>query len=106
MQDRRVGSSVTATADTAKPKPNGGRPPELEESLNATLVHPLSDRLTTALVPTGITPNMVSAMGVVASIGAGIFYALPAWPFATVIAFLFHLGWHVLDGADGDLARR
>jgi hypothetical protein len=42
----------------------------------------------------------------VASIGAGIFYALPGWPFTTAAAFVFHLGWHVLDGADGDLARR
>lgn len=97
---------MTAAAQAAPPRASGGRPPELEEWLNGHLVHPLSDRLTTALVPTTITPNMVSAFGVVASIGAGIFYAVPLWPVSTVIAFLFHLGWHVFDGADGDLARR
>jgi hypothetical protein len=91
---------------SAAERARAGRPPELEEALNAKLVHPLSDRLTTALVPTGITPNVVSAMGVVASIGAGLFYAMPGWPFTTALAFAFHLGWHVLDGADGDLARR
>jgi phosphatidylglycerophosphate synthase len=97
---------MTATAQNAAPRSVGSRPPEIEEWLNGRVIHPLSDRLTDALVPTGVTPNMVSAFGVVSSIGAGVFYALPGWPATTLIAFLFHLGWHVFDGSDGDLARR
>ena len=97
---------MSEVADPDARRRIAARPPEIEEWLNGRVIHPLSDRLTTALVPTGITPNMVSAFGVVASAGAGIFYAMPGWPAATVVAFLFHLGWHVFDGADGDLARR
>ena len=97
---------MTTATQTGAPRSMASRPPELEEWLNGRLIHPLSDRLTDALVPTGITPNMVSAFGVISSVGAGVFYAMPGWPLTTAIAFLFHLGWHVLDGADGDLARR
>ena len=97
---------MSAAEDPIARRQIAARPPEIEEWLNGRVIHPLSDRLTTTLVPTGITPNMVSAFGVVASAGAGIFYAMPGWPVATAVAFLFHLGWHVFDGSDGDLARR
>jgi hypothetical protein len=32
-------------------------------------------------------------------------YAAVAWPAGALLGFALHLGWHVVDGADGDLAR-
>ena len=79
---------------------------EIEEPLNSRVIHPLSRALVTLLIPTGITPNAVSALGVVGAAAAAAVYALPYWPVSAVLGFILHLGWHVLDGADGDLARR
>lgn len=81
------------------------RPAELEDWLNARLYHPLSWRLARALVPTRITPDMVSAAGAGAIILAAAAYAELAWPWSIALGLLLHMGWHVLDGADGDLAR-
>jgi hypothetical protein len=82
------------------------RPLEIEEPLNSRVIHPLSRRLVTLLIPTGITPNAVSALGVLAAAAAAVVYALPYWPVSAVMGFILHLSWHVLDGADGNLARR
>lgn len=83
-----------------------GRPSEIEEWSNRLVVHPLSRAVAQALVPTKITPNMVSVLGaVMAAAGAGAFLALP-WPAGALVGFGFQVAWHVFDGADGDLARR
>jgi hypothetical protein len=89
----------------------GGKPPELELWSNRWIVHPLSRRLAILLIPTPLTPNMVSCLGVVAAAGAAYFYGAqnwdgPAWPWSVACGFLCHVGWHVIDGADGELARR
>lgn len=81
------------------------RPAELEDWLNARLYHPLSWRLARALVPTRITPDMVSAAGALAIMLAAAAYAELTWPWGIALGLLLHMGWHVLDGADGDLAR-
>jgi phosphatidylglycerophosphate synthase len=95
-----------SSSPTAEDRPAQGRPVEIEEWLNRVLIHPLSRRLVTVLIPTGVTPNMVSVMGVVmAAIAAGLYGGLP-WPVSALLGFVAHLGWHVFDGADGDLARR
>ena len=83
----------------------GGRPVELEDWLNRYLYHPLSLRLARLLSKTPITPNIVSITGGVAVVIAAIFYTSGMGPFAAAIGLLIHMGWHVLDGADGDLAR-
>jgi hypothetical protein len=81
------------------------RPPELEDVLNARIYHPLSDRIAAALAATPVTPNMVS-------IGGALLVAIAAWfyvgldgPLSVLLGFLAHASWHVLDGADGTLAR-
>lgn len=81
------------------------RPHELEDWLNRNLYHPLSHRLAEGLDGTFVTPNMVSVAG-------GFVVALAAWVYAlngsvwlAVGGLLLHMSWHVLDGADGDLAR-
>jgi hypothetical protein len=48
---------------------------------------------------------MVSAAGALAIMGAALAYSLPLWPLHVAAGLALHMGWHVLDGADGDLAR-
>ena len=81
------------------------RPPELEDWLNASLYHPLAARLARALGPTRVTPDMVSGAGAVAIMLAALAYAQGGWPWGVLVGLALHMGWHVLDGADGDLAR-
>lgn len=82
-----------------------GRPPELEDPLNLYIYHPLARRLARALQPTGITPNMVSVTGGLMVVAAGTCYVHLGWPLSVAIGFTLHALWHVVDGADGDLAR-
>lgn len=81
------------------------RPPELEDWLNDRLYHPLSWQLAQRLAPTPITPDMVSAAGALAIMLAAAAYSQLAWPVSVALGLVLHMGWHVLDGADGDLAR-
>lgn len=82
-----------------------GKPRELQGFLNRTVYHPMARRLARALARTPVTPNMVSVFGAVMVIAAGVLYALVGTPLAIGIGFALHLLWHVVDGADGDLAR-
>ncbi|MDY7099209.1 MAG: CDP-alcohol phosphatidyltransferase family protein [Pseudomonadota bacterium] len=83
----------------------GARPAELEDWLNARLYHPLSARLAAVLSRTPVTPNMVSVTGGLSVLLAAYLYTREAglvWP---VLGLIVHMAWHVIDGADGDLAR-
>lgn len=82
-----------------------GKPRELQGFLNRTVYHPAAKRLARALVPTPVTPNMVSVFGALMVIAAGILYARVGTTAAILAGFAIHLLWHVVDGADGDLAR-
>ena len=90
----------------AAPAPRRTRPPELEDWLNARLYHPLSGRIAATLERTPVTPNMVSIAGGMAVVLAGALYIALPLPLSVALGFLVHAAWHVLDGADGDLARR
>jgi phosphatidylglycerophosphate synthase len=83
-----------------------GRPPEIEELANQLWVHPTSRALVRLLIPTSVTPNQISLVSILAAAAAGAsFIWLPRVAGAlTGLVWLFV--WHVLDGADGDLARR
>lgn len=81
------------------------RPRELQDGLNYYLYHPLAWQLARMLAKTPITPNMVSVLGAGLVIGAGFAYAAPGWPLMALLGMALHMGWHVVDGADGDLAR-
>ncbi len=86
--------------------PEIARPAELELWSNRRLVHPLSRALAARLASTWVTPNMVSVVGaVMAVVGAGA-YTLAPWPWGPLLGLASHYAWHVLDGADGELARR
>jgi len=94
------------TAGRAQPSPGPGRPREIEEALNFHVIHPMARAVATLLIPTGVSPNTVSALGVVMmALACGCYLGLP-WPWSALVGLLFHIAWHVFDGADGDLARR
>lgn len=97
----------TEPSPDQKPRPpeRPPRPAELEDWLNGRLYHPLSWRLARRLAPTPVTPDMVSAAGALAIMLAASAYSQLAWPWSVVLGLALHMGWHVLDGADGDLAR-
>lgn len=98
---RRV-TQPCPTSPAAKPP---RRPPELEDWLNARLYHPLAAWLALWLAPTRVTPDMVSAAGALAIMLAALAYGQGGWPWGALAGLALHMGWHVLDGADGDLAR-
>lgn len=81
------------------------RPRELEDALNFHIYHPLAWRLAQGLARTPLTPNLVSVVGAGFVVAAAIAYAQPWWPVSALLGMALHMGWHVVDGADGDLAR-
>ncbi len=78
---------------------------ELQDPLNHYLYHPLAWQLARLLARTPLTPNMVSVIGALFVVLAAVFYAQPGWPLTAAIGMALHMSWHVIDGADGDLAR-
>lgn len=86
------------------------RPRELQDLLNHYLYHPLAWQLARLLARTPLTPNMVSVIGGCFVIAAGAVYTQPqwlhvVWPWSALLGMALHMTWHVVDGADGDLAR-
>lgn len=82
------------------------RPPELEDWLNRNIYHPLAKLLAVRLArSTRVTPNQVSVAGLLLVWCAALAYTGLAWPLSAALGFLLHALWHVVDGADGDLAR-
>lgn len=81
------------------------RPRELQDPLNFYLYHPLAWQLARLLAPTPITPNMVSVVGAGFVVAAALAYTQLTWPVAAALGMALHMTWHVVDGADGDLAR-
>jgi phosphatidylglycerophosphate synthase len=91
----------------ARPRPQ--RPRELQDALNHYLYHPLAWQLARLLARTPLTPNMVSVIGGCCVVAAAVVYAQPGWAQfpsgPALLGMLLHMTWHVVDGADGDLAR-
>jgi phosphatidylglycerophosphate synthase len=95
-----------AVTETPAVSPIPGRPREIEAISNLYLVHPAARALVDWLQHTQVTPNQVSVASVAAAAAAAYCYVGLAWPWAAFVGLSFHFAWHVLDGADGDLARR
>ena len=81
------------------------RPRETEDPLNLFLYHPLAATLARWLQPTGVSPNAVSVAGMLCIWSAAACYLLLPWPQSALFGLCLHMLWHVVDGADGDLAR-
>jgi len=78
---------------------------EIEEFTNRYLIHPISSRLVPILHRLDIHPNTVSLAGALSGAIAALCYYNYEVPAASIAGFLFMVGWHVMDGADGQLAR-
>lgn len=100
-----AGDGEPAHSPGAQHRKRPQRPRELQDPLNFYLYHPLAWRLAQLLAKTPLTPNVVSVIGGCFVVAAGIVYIQPwGWPGA-LLGMLLHMTWHVIDGADGDLAR-
>ena len=81
------------------------RTSEIEEITNRYFIHPLGGRLVPLFARMHVTPNVVSLTGLLFGVLAGFafyHYQSMLW---TVAGFVMMIGWHVMDGADGQLAR-
>lgn len=85
---------------------SGLRNPDIEEASNRLFIHRLSMALIPFFIRTRITPNMVSCLGALCGLIAAFFYYNYESTAACVCGFAFMIGWHVFDGADGQLARQ
>jgi phosphatidylglycerophosphate synthase len=81
------------------------RTSEIEELSNLYLIHPISAFLTPRFAALGIKPNAVSLAGMAFGIAAGFCYFHVGHRAFAVAGFLLMIAWHVMDGADGQLAR-
>lgn len=78
---------------------------EIEDPTNLYFIHPISARLVPVFAKYGIKPNSVSLIGMGCGIAAGFAYSAYHWSWCAVLGFMLMLCWHVMDGADGQLAR-
>lgn len=93
------------TATPTAPPDSVKRTSEIEEWSNRVFVHPISRALVTVLARWGVSPNAVSLAGLALGAGAAVAYLDYAqWPMV-LLGFTLMVGWHVMDGADGQLAR-
>lgn len=90
---------------TSAPIKRPARAREMQDALNHYIYHPLAWQLARALAPTPLTPNMVSVFGGLLVVAAGAVYWTTHGPWWAIVGMALHLSWHVVDGADGDLAR-
>ena len=81
------------------------RTTEIEEITNLHLIHPLASRLVPIFARLRVTPNAVSIMGMLFGILSAVAY-YRYWDFRyATTGFALMVAWHVMDGADGQLAR-
>jgi phosphatidylglycerophosphate synthase len=81
------------------------RTTEIEEITNLYLIHPLASRLVPIFAQLHVTPNAVSIAGMSFGILAAFAYYRYWDPRFAIVGFALMIAWHVMDGADGQLAR-
>ncbi|MFZ5609659.1 MAG: CDP-alcohol phosphatidyltransferase family protein [Pseudomonadota bacterium] len=81
------------------------RPLEIEEWSNRRLLHPAAAALVPLLARWRVSPNAVSLLGLASALLAALAYARGnSWGWA-LLGLAAMIAWHILDGADGKLAR-
>jgi phosphatidylglycerophosphate synthase len=81
------------------------RTTEIEEITNLYFIHPLAGRLVPIFARLRVTPNAVTIMGMLfGMLSAVAYYRYWDLRFA-ITGFVLMIAWHVMDGADGQLAR-
>nr|WP_321984044.1 CDP-alcohol phosphatidyltransferase family protein [uncultured Lichenicoccus sp.] len=78
---------------------------EIEEFTNRLFIHPIAGHLVRLFARVGVAPNAVSLFGMACGIGAGMAYLHYDRTICVVAGFCLMILWHVMDGADGQLAR-
>jgi len=101
MQQGIPGEPPRAAADAEPVR----RTSEIEEPTNLYVIHPLSAWIVPHCARLGISPNAVSLAGMGCGVAAGFAYHWYQSTWCCVLGFVLMLTWHVLDGADGQLAR-
>lgn len=81
------------------------RTSEIEDVTNLYFIHPIASRLTPLFAKLHIPANAVSLAGMAFGISAGIAYNHYQNLRCTIAGFILMIAWHVMDGADGQLAR-
>lgn len=81
------------------------RTSEIEELTNLYFIHPLSARLVRIFYRLRVSPNAVSITGMACGVLAGVAYHRYQTAWCALAGFGLMLAWHVMDGADGQLAR-
>ncbi|WP_138380510.1 CDP-alcohol phosphatidyltransferase family protein [Luteithermobacter gelatinilyticus] len=81
------------------------RTSEIEEFTNLYLIHPISSWLVPRLASLRVSPNAVSLSGMFSGVLAGVAYSQYQNTAFALAGFAFMLIWHIMDGADGQLAR-
>lgn len=90
----------------SSPNPSGiRRNTEIEEATNLYFIHPISGWLVPIFAKAGIHPNTVSLSGAAAGIAAAVAYYHHQAEGMVILGFALMILWHILDGADGQLAR-
>ena len=78
---------------------------EIEEVTNRYFVHPIASCLVPLFAALRVPPNAVSIAGMAFGISAGAAYYAYQDPRCAIAGFILMVAWHVMDGADGQLAR-
>ena len=92
-------------SEDAASTPQYGRPVEIEEASNYYCIHRLANLVVAISLKVGVSPNAISVAGLLCGLAAAYcYYHLPQ-PQFVVAGFILMIGWHILDGADGRLAR-
>lgn len=106
-----TGLEVSQGHDVSKPPgtSTGSEPitraASIEEPSNALVFQPLSQRLAPMLVRLGVSANATSLIGMACGIAGASLYALPHSIGLVLAGFALMCAWHVMDGADGLVAR-
>ncbi len=88
------------------PPPAGiRRNTEIEEATNLYFIHPISSWLVPIFARAGIHPNTVSLAGAAAGMLAAVAYYFHQTEGMVFAGLGLMIVWHILDGADGQLAR-
>src|SRR5882757_7865749 len=80
------------------------RTTEIEEITNLYFIHPLASRLVPFFARMRFTPNAVSVTGMLFGILSALAYYRYSDVRFAITGFALMIAWHVMDGADGQLA--
>ncbi len=78
---------------------------EIEETTNRYFIHPVANRLARLFARLHVRPNSVSIAGMAFGVSAGFAYYHYRDVRFAIGGFALMVAWHVMDGADGQLAR-